>query len=74
MVAHTNMLQEHRMIPHRMIYGYYPEVVTSLGDETTVLRELTDSYLYKDILMLDSIAKPDKLKSLIRAFAFQIGD
>ncbi len=74
MVAHTNLLEEHRMIPHRMIYGYYPEVVTSRGDEMTVLRELTDSYLYKDILMLDSIAKPDKLKSLIRALAFQIGD
>ncbi len=73
MVAHTNLLEERRMIPHRMLYGYYPEVVTSAGDETTVLRELTDSYLYKDILMLDSIAKPDKLKSLIRALAFQIG-
>ncbi len=74
MVAHTSFLEEHRMIPHRMVYGYYPEVVTSAGDEMTVLRELTDSYLYKDILMMDSIAKPDKLKALIRALAFQIGD
>ncbi len=74
MVAHTNLLEEHRMIPHRMIYGYYPEVVTSPGEEKTVLKELTDSYLYKDILMLDSIAKPDKLKKLIRALAFQIGE
>ncbi len=74
MVTHTNLLEEHRMIPHRMLYGYYPEVVTSPGEEMTVLRELTDSYLYKDILMLDSIAKPDKLKSLIRALAFQIGE
>ncbi len=74
MVAHSNLLEEHRMIPHRMVYGYYPEVVTSPGDEMTVLRELTDSYLYKDIMMLDSISKPDKLKQLIRALAFQIGE
>ncbi len=74
MVAHTSLLEEHRMIAHRMVYGYYPEVVTSPGDETTVLRELADSYLYKDILALDKISKPDKLKQLISAIAFQIGD
>ncbi len=74
MVKHTDWLSEQRMIPHRMLYGYYPEVVTSSGDERTVLRELTDSYLYKDILMLDGISKPEKLKSLIRALALQIGD
>ena len=26
MVSHTNLLEELRLIPHRMIYGYYPEV------------------------------------------------
>lgn len=62
------------MIPHRMVYGYYPEVVTSPGDECSVLRELTDSYLYKDILMLDSISKPDKLMRLVQALAHQIGE
>ncbi len=74
MVAHTNLLEENRMMPHRMIFGYYPEVVTSVGEEVEVLRELTDSYLYKDVLALDNIAKPDKLKGLIRALAFQIGE
>lgn len=74
MVAHTNLLEEHRMLPHRMVYGYYPEVVTSQGNERAVLRELTDSYLYKDILMLDSISKPDRLIRLVQALAHQIGD
>lgn len=74
MVAHTNLLEEHRMLPHRMVYGYYPEVVTSQGDERAVLRELTDSYLYKDILMLDSISKPDRLIRLVQALAHQIGE
>lgn len=74
MVAHTNLLEERRMLSHRMVYGYYPEVVTSPGDERMVLRELTDSYLYKDILMLDSISKPDKLIRLVQALAHQIGE
>ncbi len=74
MMAHTNLLEEHRMIPHRMVYGYYPEVVTSPGEEQTVLRELSNSYLYKDILSLDSISKPNKLTMLLQALARQIGE
>ncbi len=74
MVNHTSLLDEHRMIPHRMVYGYYPEVVTSPGEEQDVLRELSNSYLYKDILSLDNINKPDKLSLLLQALARQIGE
>ena len=73
MVRHTQFLDEVRMIPHRMVYGYYPEVVSSPGDERAILKELSDSYLYKDILSLDSINKPDKLVRLLKALALQIG-
>lgn len=73
MVEHTNLLEEKRLIPHRMVFGYYPEVVTHPGDEKVILRELADSYLYKDILSLDSIGKPDKLMKLLQALALQIG-
>ena len=73
MARHTSFLEEVRMIPHRLVYGYYPEVVTSPGDERTVLKEISDSYLYKDILTLDSINKPDKLVRLLKALALQIG-
>lgn len=73
MVNHTNLLEELRMIPHRMVYGYYPEVVSSPGDEQIILKELAGSYLYKDILSLDSISKPDKLIRLVKALALQIG-
>ena len=73
MVQHTQFLDEVRMIPHRMVYGYYPEVVCNPGDERAILKELSDSYLYKDILSLDSINKPDKLVRLLKALALQIG-
>lgn len=73
MVRHTNLLEELRMLPHRLVFGYYPEVVSTPGDENSILKELTNSYLYRDILSLDSISKPDKLTRLLQALAFQIG-
>lgn len=74
MANHTNLLEEMRMIPHRMVYGYYPEVVTSPGEEREVLRELSSNYLYKDVLTLDNISKPDKIVKLLQALAYQIGE
>lgn len=73
MVNHTHFLDEIRMLPHRMVYGYYPEVVYNPGDERASLKELSESYLYKDILSLDKINKPDKLVRLLKALALQIG-
>ena len=73
MVGHTNLLEERRLIAHRMIYGYYPEVVSSPGNEKEILKELIDSYLYKDVLEEYSIGRPDRLVKLLQALAFQIG-
>ena len=66
MVSHTSFLEERRMIPHRLIYGYYPEVVCSPSNEKVVLKELTDSYLYKDLLSFDTLRKPDVIVRLLR--------
>lgn len=74
LVEHSDILTEKRLIPHRLVYGYYPEVVVNPGDEKEVLRELTSSYLYKDILQLDGILKSDKMSRLVQALAMQIGD
>ena len=60
-------------MPQRLIYGYYPEVVTSNGNEKQVLKQLTDAYLYKDILAWENIKHPDKLLTLLRALAYQVG-
>lgn len=74
LAEYTDTLTETRSIPHRMIFGYYPEVVTNPGEEKEILRELSSSYLYKDILQLDGIGRPEKLVSLTQALARQIGD
>ena len=73
MVAHTNLLDEKRMLPHRLVFGCYPDVVTHPSDEVDILRQLTNSYLYKDILEFDKIHKPDKLMKLLQALAYQVG-
>ena len=73
MVAHHGLLEEKRLLPHRLVYGYYPEVVMNQGDEKEILKQLSDSYLYKDVLMWEQIKKPDKLLTLLRALAFQVG-
>ena len=73
MVAHHGLLEEKRLLPHRLIYGYYPDVVVHQGEEKEILKQLSDSYLYKDILMWEQIKKPDKLLTLLQAIAFQVG-
>ncbi len=74
MVAHHGLLEEKRMIPQRLIYGCYPEIVNNPGKEKDILKQLTDSFLYKDILMLEGFKKPSKLISLLQALAFQTGN
>ena len=61
MVKHHGLLDEKRLLPHRLIFGYYPDVVNNPGEEKDILKQLSDSYLYKDILMWEQIKKPDKI-------------
>jgi len=73
MVKHHGLLDEKRLIPHRLVYGYYPDVVNNPSNEKEILTQLSDSYLYKDILMWKQIKRPEKLLKLLRAIAFQTG-
>lgn len=72
MVAHNGLLEEKRLLNHRLIFGYYPEIVATPGNEQDYLKQLSNSYLYKDILTWERIQKPDKLEKLVQALAFQI--
>lgn len=74
MVNHTNLLEEQRKLENRMIYGYYPDVVNHPGNAENILKQLADSYLYKDILTWERIQKPDRMEKLVQAIAFQIGN
>jgi uncharacterized protein len=54
-----------------LVYGLYPEVVIS-DNKKRVLLQLAGSYLYKDILELVNIKKPDLLMKLLNALALQV--
>jgi predicted AAA+ superfamily ATPase len=56
-----------------LITGMYPEVVTQTNDAQTILSNLAGSYLYKDILELGGIRKPEILLKLLQALAWQVG-
>lgn len=60
-------------LEQRMIYGSYPDVVVNAEDAREILINLSDSYLYKDILSLDSVRRPDLLHKLLMALALQLG-
>ena len=62
-----------RLLEPRLIYGSYPDILNQSDDTQMLLRTLTDSYLYKDILATENLRKPDILDKLLRALAYQIG-
>ena len=73
MVNHTSLLNEQRLLENRLIYGSYPEVINNPGNEKEVLKEITNSYLYKDVLRYDGIKKASVIDKLLVALALQIG-
>jgi uncharacterized protein len=74
MVQHTGYLSEHSLLEHRMIYGYYPEVVSSDPQQAQrILDDLTDGVMYKDLLTFDQLKKPSLLVKLLQALALQVG-
>ncbi len=74
MKQHHGLLQERRLLEHRLIYGYYPDIVTHPGEEKSLLKLLAESYLYKDLLALEQLKKPALLDKLLQALALQVGN
>ncbi len=59
-----------------LIFGSYPEVLTSVSfeDKAKYLLNLVNSYIFKDILSLEKIKGARILLDLLRLLAFQIGN
>lgn len=56
-------------------FGSYPEVLTLTSDQEKrdYLSSLTNSYLYKDILTLNTIKNSNVLQKLVKKLAFYVG-
>lgn len=71
---HVGYPEAMHQLEERMIYGMYPDVVQNRSEAGEILKHLTSSYLYKDVLMLTGIKKPEMLDKLLRALALQLGN
>ena len=73
LVKANGLLDENRLLEHRMIYGMYPDVVNNQGNEREILTNIVSSYLYKDIFEFQDIRKPEIIEKLLQALALQVG-
>ena len=61
-------------LPFLMRFGCYPDIVRqSEKDAAELLNNLSDAYLYKDVLSYEQLKKPDLLIRLLQLLAMQIG-
>lgn len=74
LLSHTSFIESVRSLETRLIYGAYPEVINSPGNEKRALIEIVTDYLYKDIFALKDIRKPDAIENVLKALAFQVGN
>lgn len=66
-------IKSEQQIENRLLYGFYPEVINNQGKERETLKNLVNSYLYRDILAFSDIRKSEVLEKLLQALALQMG-
>ena len=64
-----------RNLEQRLIYGSYPELwhLDDVEEQKDYLKQLVNSYLLKDLLMLENIKGADVLFRLLQLLAWQVG-
>lgn len=72
---HYNQFELQSHLEKSLIFGTYPEIFTTdnFKDKKKLLEEIATSYLYKDVLELESIKKSEKINKLLKLLAFQVG-
>lgn len=70
-----NSIQAKSNLEERLILGSYPELfqLKTSKEKQRYLKELTQSYLLKDILSYAGIRQAGKLTDLLRLIAYQVG-
>ena len=59
-------------LEQRLVYGSYPDILNHADDAKELLMNLAGSYLYKDLLSLESVRRPVLLGKLLTALALQV--
>ncbi len=70
-----NFIEQKRMLNKILRFGLYPSVITNNEENGTEnLKEITSSYLFKDIFTFQELKKPELFLNLLKLLAFQIGN
>jgi predicted AAA+ superfamily ATPase len=72
MVNHSDWLTQKRTLQHYLVYGFYPEVINEKGNEIAVLKDLSEAFLFKDVLNFEGIKKSNIIYRLTQMLAFRI--
>lgn len=59
-------LKSEQQLENRLLYGFYPDVINNQGNEKETLKNLVNSYLYRDILAFSDIRKPEILENFYK--------
>ncbi|MCX6266130.1 MAG: ATP-binding protein [Bacteroidetes bacterium] len=70
-----NLFELKDQLEERIIFGSYPEVINTVGSaaKEEYLNDISSSFIFKDILELEMIKYPLKIRDLLRLLAYQIG-
>lgn len=70
----SGLLGVKQSLESRLIYGSYPDVLTHADSAKELLMNLSGSYLYRDLLSMESVRRPILLEKLLTALALQISN
>lgn len=75
LAEHENPFELHGRLPEALVLGMYPALFSlpNRRDRVEHLRELSDAYLYRDVLQLGGIRNPRRLRDLLRLLAYRVG-
>lgn len=70
-----NKFELNNNLEERLIFGSYPEIfsITSYEKKREYLQNLSDAYLYKDLIEFGNIKNSFKIRSLLKLLSFQVG-
>ncbi len=65
----------HQRLEEFLVYGTFPEILNTptIVDKIEYIKTLRDSYLLKDLLMMENLKNSTKIIDLLKLLAFQIG-
>lgn len=70
-----NAFELNDQLEDRLIFGSYPEVINTVNHSAReeYLHDISSSFIFKDILELEMIKYPLKIRDLLRLLAYQTG-